>query len=82
MNTNLPFDKGMVVRTVILFLAWLNQYLQLNGYNTLPFNDAQVEMGVSALVTFFASMWSWWKNNNVRYKARRNDQYLKEKGLK
>lgn len=82
MKTNLPFDKGMIVRTVILFLAWLNQYLQIKGYNTLPFNDAEVEMGVSAAITFFASMWTWWKNNDVRYKARVNTKFLKDKGLK
>lgn len=82
MNTKLPFDKGMIVRTVILFLAWLNQFLVINEYSPLPFDNEQVELGVSAIITFLASVWAWWKNNNVRYKTRRNEQYLKDKGLK
>jgi len=77
-----PFDKIMIVRTVVLFLALINQYLVLNGYSPLPIDDAELEMTVTALLTFGASLWAWWKNNDVRYKARRNTQYLKDKGLK
>ena len=79
---NAPISKMMVIRTIILALAWLNQYLVVKGYSPLPFDDKQTEEGVTAAITFLASMWAWWKNNDVRYKARRNTQYLKDKGLK
>lgn len=80
--TNAPISKMMVIRTIILALAWLNQYLVVNGYSPLPFDDAKTEIAVTSFVTFLASLWTWWKNNDVRYKARRNTQYLKDKGLK
>lgn len=77
-----PFDKLMIIRTVVLFLAWINQYLVMKGYSPLPFSDAETEVAATALITFLASLWAWWKNNDVRFKARRNTQYLKDKGLK
>ncbi|WP_075617614.1 phage holin [Paenisporosarcina indica] len=77
-----PFDKIMLVRTAVLFLAWINQYLVINGNSPLPFTDAEFELGISALITFLASLWAWWKNNDIRFKTRRNTQYLKDKGLK
>jgi SPP1 family holin len=80
--TNLPFDKGMIIRTVILFAAWFNQYLVVQGYNPLPFDDAGIEMGVSTLFTFGASVWTWWKNNDVTRKARQAAVLAEQKGLK
>ncbi|MEI4768149.1 phage holin [Psychrobacillus sp. FJAT-51614] len=77
-----PFDKMMIIRTAILLIAWFNQFLVLKGYSPLPFTDSELELGVTAIITFLASIWAWWKNNDVRYKARRNTQYLKDKGLK
>ena len=80
--TSAPISKMMILRTAVLMLAWLNQVLVLKGYSPLPFSDEQTEAGVSALITFCASWWTWFKNNDIRYKARRNTQYLKNKGLK
>lgn len=77
-----PFDKMMIIRSIILFIAWINQFLVMKGYSPLPFNDEELELGVTLLVTFLVSIWAWWKNNDVRYKARRNTQYLKDRGLK
>lgn len=77
-----PFDKMMIIRTILLVIAWLNQFLQMKGYSALPFTDAEMETFVTFMFTFVVSMWSWWKNNDVRYKARRNTQYLRDKGLK
>ena len=77
-----PFNKMMIVRTIVLLLAWLNQYLVMKGTSPLPFNDRDYEVVATALITFVVSMWGWWKNNDVRFKARRNTQYLKDKGLK
>lgn len=79
---NLPFDKGMIVRTAILVIAWANTFLASQGLSPLPFEESQVEFGVSLVVTFVISMWTWWKNNDVTHKARRITKYTKDKGLK
>ena len=77
-----PFDKIMIVRTVVLFITWINQYLAMKGKSPLPITNDEVELLVSALLAFGASIWAWWYNNDIRYKTRRNTQYLKDKGLK
>ncbi|SDN09606.1 holin, SPP1 family [Psychrobacillus sp. OK028] len=77
-----PFEKMMIVRTVILLIAWLNQFLVMKGYSPIEFSNEDVELGVTFGFAFIASIWAWWKNNDVRYKARRNTQYLKNNGLK
>lgn len=82
MNSNVPFDKMMIVRTVILVLAWLNQWLVINGYSPLPFSNEEIEMGVSTLITFVVSVWTWWKNNAVTRKARQAEKLAERNGLK
>lgn len=76
-----PFNKGMIARAIVLFIALINQFLVLNGYSPIPFLDQDVEFAVTSTLTIVASVWAWWKNNDVRYKARRNTEYLKNKGL-
>lgn len=82
MNTTLPFDKFMIIRTIILVLAWLNQFLVLKGHGPIPFDDAQIEVGVSTFVTFVMSMWTWWKNNAITRNARKAELLAEQKGLK
>ena len=53
-----------LIRTIILFIALLNQVLVITGHSVLPFSDAEIEQGVSMLVTVIASVWAWWKNNS------------------
>ena len=66
----LPINKLMIIRTILFFVAWLNQYLVANGNSPLPFDDMQTELIVSSLITFAVSMWAWWKNNAFTRKAR------------
>ncbi|SES11069.1 phage holin [Psychrobacillus sp. OK032] len=77
-----PFEKMMIVRTVVLLIAWLNQYLVMKGKSPIQFKDEDVELAVTFGFAFLASIWAWWKNNDVRYKARRNTQHLRNNGLK
>lgn len=68
----------MIIRTAVLLLAWLNQFLVMKGYKALPITNEDITF----IITLLISIWAWWKNNDVRYKARRNTQYLKDIGLK
>lgn len=65
-------DIGTIIRTVLLALALLNQSLVLAGYSPLPIEDAQVENLITIVFTVATSAWSWWKNNDITRKARRN----------
>lgn len=75
-------DKGTIVRTVVLFYALVNQILVMAGWSALPFAEGQVELVVSGVLTFIASVAAWWKDNPVTKQARYREQVLKERGLK
>jgi len=71
-----------IVRLVVLLILLLNQALVLVGWNPLPFSEEQLYEIVSILATLVASLWAWWKNNNVTKKARENEKFLKQNGMK
>jgi SPP1 family holin len=64
-------DNGTIVRTVVLFVALINQGLAAFGYSPLPFNNDEVELFVSTAITAVASIVTWWKNQNITREARR-----------
>jgi len=78
----MKFDKGMIVRTVILIIALVNQFLVSFGKSPLPIADEQIETLISTAFTIIASVWAWWKDNDVTRKARERTEILKEMGLK
>jgi len=68
----------MVIRTLLFFVAWLNQFLVAKGDSPLPFDDAQTEFIVTTAITFVVSMWAWWKNNALTRKARLEEKAAKK----
>ena len=74
-------DKGSIIRTIVLFVALVNQVLVMMGYSPLPFGEAEVEMFVSTLFTVIASLVAWWKNNYLSEKGKRQKEALKRVGL-
>jgi SPP1 family holin len=75
-------DKGTIIRTILLAYALVNQSLVLAGYSPLPFADHDMEVFLSGLLTVGASIWAWWKNNDITRRARANKALLKREGLK
>ena len=74
-------DKGTLIRTVVLFIALLNQTLVMFGYSPLPIEDEQIENFISLLFTIAASLWAWWKNNYISKKGKRQYEVLKKENL-
>lgn len=66
-----------IIRTIVLFIALLNQVLTSMGKNPLPFSDDLIYEAVTLAVTIGASAWAWWKNNSITKKAIVADEYLK-----
>lgn len=77
-----PFDKGALIRTIVLVVALVNQFLVNAGYSPLPFNDEGIEIAVTTTLTIVAALWTWWKNNSFTRKARQADKLAAERGLK
>lgn len=67
-----------IIRTIILFIALINQVLTLLGYSMIPISDETVTEVVSLVFTIGASLWSWWKNNSFTKYALEADVVLDE----
>lgn len=68
-----------IIRTIVLFIALLNQVLVITGHSVLPFSDAEIEQGVSMLVTALAAIWAWWKNNSFTQDHIQADAMVQQK---
>lgn len=64
----------VIVRTVVLVFALLNQVLTLCGINPLPFAEEEIYAAATAVLTVAASLWAWWKNNSLTTAAKEGDR--------
>lgn len=72
-------DKGTVIRIIIFVLAWVNQLLVSKGMQPLPVLDETI---LAAVITFFVSLWTLWKNNYITPKGKAQKQALERQNLK
>ncbi|WP_342501513.1 phage holin [Bacillus sp. FSL W7-1085] len=82
------FDKGTVIRTVLLFMALINQALILFGKPILPISEDQITslaetlyLAGSMIFTIVTTLAAWFKNNYVTDKGKLQKEVLKQKGL-
>ncbi|MGN0078674.1 MAG: phage holin [Coriobacteriales bacterium] len=73
MNGSPRPSRGTIARTVVLFVALINQIIVIFGGDALPFDDMQVYEAVSTLLTAGAAIVAWWKNNSYSQQAILND---------
>lgn len=82
------FDKGTVIRTVLLFMALINQTLIIFGKPVLPIEEDQITsladtlyLAFSMIFTIVTTLMAWFKNNYVTDKGKQQKEVLKQKGL-
>ncbi|MBU8697573.1 phage holin [Bacillus pumilus] len=82
------FDKGTMIRTVLLFMALINQTLIIFGKPVLPIEEDQITslaetlyLAFSMIFTIVTTLVAWFKNNYVTDKGKQQKEVLKEKGL-
>ena len=71
-------DAGTVARTIVLFIALLNQIFAISGIAVLDINENDVYQLVSLLFTVASAVLSWWKNNSFTEEAIKSDKLMKE----
>ena len=88
LQTLKKMDKGTVIRTVLLLLAFANQGLAVFGKEALLFSDDQVSILVemiyyvgSFILTAVAAFVAWFKNNYVTAKGQQQKEVLKANKL-
>lgn len=74
----MKISAGTTARTVVLFLALINQLLTVFGYNVIDISDDTVNTLVSTVFTIAAAVCAWWKNNSFTQAALKADEVLKE----
>lgn len=67
-----------IARTIVLFIALVNQFLVMAGINPIPYADSEIYEFVSYLFTGTAAVLSWWKNNSFTPSAIEADKVMKE----
>ncbi|MCY7680131.1 phage holin [Bacillus pumilus] len=82
------FDKGTVIRTVLLLIALINQTLIMFGKPVLPISEDQVTslaetlyLAGSMIFTIVTTLMAWFKNNYVTSRGKAQKEALKQRGL-
>ena len=63
-------DRGTVIRTIVLFLVLINQFLVSAGLNPIPGTEEQWGEIVSVIITAAVAIWAWFKNNYITSKGK------------
>ncbi|WDF02970.1 phage holin [Shouchella hunanensis] len=71
-------DKGTVVRTIAMIIVWINVFLTQQGLMPIPVLD---EGMIAAGLALVVSIWTWFKNNYITLKGRKQKQELVKAGL-
>ncbi|WP_440894851.1 phage holin [Amphibacillus sp. Q70] len=77
MEKNKKIDKGVIIRTVALFVAFINQLLCFFGKSPIPIEEESLTTFISIIIMGVVSIWSWWKNNSFTKSAKEADEYKK-----
>ena len=69
-------NSGTITRTIILFMALLNQLFAIFGRPQVTVNEDLVYQVVSILFTIGSTLWAWWKNNSFTKEAIAADKVM------
>ncbi|MED2949459.1 phage holin [Bacillus subtilis] len=82
------YDKGTVIRTVLLLIALINQTMLMFGKSPLDITEEQVNQLADALYTarsviftIGTTLVAWFKNNYVTTKGHKQKTLLKQNNL-
>lgn len=74
-------DKGTLIRTIVLAIALVNQFLTAYGLYKIPGTAEEQTAFISAVFTAVTATVAWFKNNYVTAKGKKQQDLLKKNGL-
>ncbi|WP_413466076.1 phage holin [Niallia circulans] len=69
-------DRGTIIRTIVLFIALLNQFLVSFGLYEIPGTAEEQTAFISAVFTFVTAVIAWFKNNYVTARGKKQKDLL------
>jgi len=72
----LEMDKGTLIRTIVLFIALVNQFLVSFGLYEIPGTAEEQTAFISAVFTFVTAVIAWFKNNYVTARGKKQKDLL------
>lgn len=74
-------DNGTLIRTLVLVIALINQFLVSAGLNPIPGAESLWGELLAAAFTAVAAGVAWFRNNYVTYKGKRQKEVLERNNL-
>jgi len=74
-------DRGTLIRTIVLAIALINQFLIAAGLNPVPGTEDIWGEVIATIFTVVAATVAWFKNNYITARGKKQKEVLKEKGL-
>lgn len=74
----MKISADTIARTIVLFIAILNQILAILGKNRLEIAESDIYQTVTLIFTIGSAVWAWWKNNSFTQNALKADEFMKE----
>lgn len=75
------FDKGTVIRSLVLVVALVNQLLIGFGATPIPGDEAIWYEVLSTIFTIVAAVIAWFKNNYVTLRGQKQKETLEQANL-
>jgi SPP1 family holin len=77
----MDIDKGTYIRTIVLAVALINQFLTAFGLTKIPGTSDEQILVVSTIFTTVTSIIAWFKNNYLTAKGKKQKEVLQKNGL-
>jgi SPP1 family holin len=77
----LIIDRGTMIRTIILAIALINQFLTAFGLTKIPGTSEEQILVISTIFTAVTAIITWFKNNYLTTKGKKQKELLQKNGL-
>lgn len=68
--------RNLIIRTLVLVIVWINMVLVNKGISPLPIDENGATELISEALAALATLWAWWKDNDVTRKARAKKEVM------
>ncbi|MCO7120356.1 phage holin [Ihubacter massiliensis] len=68
--------RNLIIRTLVLVIVWINMVLVNRGLSPLPIDENGATELISEALAALATLWAWWKDNDVTKKARAKKEVI------